>query len=182
MEMISLLKVTISGPPGSGTSTLVSRLSKERNWNYINGGEIFRSAAIERNISIEEFSALCKNNLDVDRSLDSKLKQIMTSPKSPEIVESRLCGWWAQELKLDCIKIWISVSDNERAKRIQNREGGEFNVCLEKSRNRQRDDMDRYEALYNINLDDLSPYDLIVEADDKNEDEVFQIVNNYLGG
>ena len=42
--------------------------------------------------------------------------------------------------------------------------------------------MDRYEALYNINLDDLSPYDLIVEADDKNEDEVFQIVNNYLGG
>ena len=34
-------------------------------------------------------------------------------------------------------------------------------------------------ALYNINLDDLSPYDLIVEADDKNEDEVFQIVNNY---
>ena len=41
--------------------------------------------------------------------------------------------------------------------------------------------MDRYETLYNINLDDLSPYDLIVEADDKNEDDVFQIVNNYLG-
>ena len=74
--MISLLKVTISGPPGSGTSTLVSRLSKERKWNYINGGEVFRSAALERNISIEEFSALCKNDLDVDRSLDNKLKQI----------------------------------------------------------------------------------------------------------
>ena len=181
MEMISLLKVTISGPPGSGTSTLVTRLSNERNWNYINGGEIFRSAANERNISIEEFSALCKNDLDVDRSLDNTLKQIMTSPSSPEIVESRLCGWWAQELKLDCVKIWISVSDIERAKRIQNREGGEFNVSLEKSRQRQNDDMHRYKALYNINLDDLSPYDLIVEADDKNEDDVFQIVNNYLG-
>ncbi len=180
--MISLLNVTISGPPGSGTSTLVSRLSKERNWKYINGGEIFRSAALERNISIEEFSALCKNDLDVDRSLDNTLKQIMTSKDSPEIVESRLCGWWAQELKLDCIKIWISASDIERAKRIQNREGGEFNFWLEKSRKRQKDDMDRYKTLYNINLDDLSPYDLIVEADDKNEDDVFQIVNNYLGG
>ena len=40
----------------------------------------------------------------------------MISPNSPEIVESRLCGWWAQELKLDCIKIWISASDIERAK------------------------------------------------------------------
>jgi cytidylate kinase len=181
MEMKTLLRVTISGPPGSGTSTLVSRLSKERNWSYINGGEIFRSAAKERNISIEEFSALCKNNLDVDKSLDNSLKEIMISLDSPEIVESRLCGWWARELKLNCKKIWISVSDKERAKRIQNREGGDFSDCLNKSRNRQKDDMDRYKLLYGINLDDLSPYNLIVEADDKDEDEVFQIVDKYLG-
>ena len=181
MEMIPLLRITVSGPPGSGTTTLVSRLSKERGWTYINGGEIFRSSAAERNISIEEFSSLCKNNLDVDRALDDTLKKIMVSPTSPEIVESRLCGWWAKELKLNCIKIWLSVSDTERAQRIQNREGGDFSTCLEKSIQRQKDDMDRYKTLYNINLDDLSPYDLIVEADEKNEDEVFQIVNNYLG-
>ena len=86
----------------------------KRKWNYLNGGEIFRSAAFERNITIE-FSALCKNDLDVDKSLDNTLKG-MTSSDSPEIIESRLCGWWAQELKLDCIKIWISASDIERAK------------------------------------------------------------------
>jgi cytidylate kinase len=182
MEMMFLPKVTISGPPGSGTTTLVSRLSEVRNWNYVNGGEIFRSAASERKISIEEFSALCKDNLDVDKSLDNTLKQIMISPDSPEIIESRLCGWWAQELKLDCIKIWISVSDIERAKRIQKREGGNFEDSLEKSRKRQMDDMERYVTLYNINLDDLSPYDLIVEADEKNEDDVFHIVNDYIGG
>ena len=101
MEMIPLLRITVSGPPGSGTTTLVSRLSKERGWTYINGGEIFRSSAAERNISIEDFSSLCKNNLDVDRSLDDTLKKIMVSPTSPEIVESRLCGWWAKELKLN---------------------------------------------------------------------------------
>jgi cytidylate kinase len=41
--------------------------------------------------------------------------------------------------------------------------------------------MDRYMALYGINLDNLSPYDLVVEADNKNEEEVFQVVNQYLG-
>ncbi|MFQ3321392.1 MAG: (d)CMP kinase [Candidatus Poseidoniales archaeon] len=180
MEVIPLLKVTISGPPGSGTSTLVSKLSKSRNWSYVNGGDVFRSAAKKKGISIEEFSALCKLDLEVDRSLDSDLREIMTSSKPPEILESRLSGWWAQDLNLDCKKIWIAVSDEVRAKRIQNREGGDFPSSLIKTRNRQRDDMDRYMDLYGIDLDDMSPYDLILEADDKDEEEVFQLVDQYL--
>lgn len=177
----SLLKVTISGPPGSGTSTLVTKLAEFRKWNYINGGDIFRAAAKDRGITIEEFSAICKNDLDTDRLLDSKLKEIMASTNTPEIMESRLCGWWADELNTKCIKVWISVSGEERARRIQNREGGDYASCLTKSKTRQKDDKERYMALYGINLDDMSPYDLIVEADDKNEEEVFQLVNQYLG-
>ncbi len=176
-----MLMVTISGPPGSGTSTLVSKLSNDRNWNFINGGDIFRSAANSKGISVEEFSALCKSDLETDKSLDYKLKEIMTSKNPPEIMESRLCGWWAEQLEINCKKIWISVSEEERAKRIQHREGGLYSDCLKKSKSRQKDDMDRYMTLYKINLDDMSPYDLIVEADDKNEDDVFQLVNQYLG-
>ena len=40
-----LAKITISGHPGSGTTTLVSLLEKEFNLNSINGGKIFRSDA-----------------------------------------------------------------------------------------------------------------------------------------
>ena len=40
--------------------------------------------------------------------------------------------------------------------------------------------MDRYMDLYGIDLDDMSPYDLILEADDKDEEEVFQLVDQYL--
>jgi len=36
-----LAKITISGHPGSGTTTLVSLLEKEFDWDSINGGKIF---------------------------------------------------------------------------------------------------------------------------------------------
>ena len=76
----------------------------------------------------------------------------------------------------------MNVSDQERARRIQKREGGDLEDCLRKSQNRQSDDMERYSVLYGINLDDMSPYNLIIDADEKDELEVFQAVDSELGG
>ena len=90
-----MLKLTVSGPPGSGTSTLVGKLCEDRGWSSVNGGDIFREQASNRGLSVTEFSALCKQDLDVDRSLDDILKQVMNDPDGAEVVESRLCGWWA---------------------------------------------------------------------------------------
>ena len=39
----------------------------------------------------------------------------------------------------------------------------------------------RYMELYGIDLDDMSPYNLIIEADEKGEDEVFELVQIELG-
>ena len=36
--------------------------------------------------------------------------------------------------------------------------------------------------LYGIDLDDLKPYNLVIDADEKDEDEVFSIVSSSLGG
>ena len=106
----------------------------------------------------------------------------MHSEDSPDIIESRLCGWWASELELDCFRIWISVSDEERAKRIQKREGGKYEDCLIRSRKRQMDDKERYQTLYGIDLDDLSPYNLIIDADEMDADEVFELVFSSING
>ena len=135
-----MLRLTVSGPPGSGTSTLVEKICQSRNWSSLNGGEIFRAEAAERNLSVVEFSALCKQDLNVDRALDEKLKAILSRPDSPDIVESRLSGWWAHQLGLDCLRVWVSVSDEEMARRIQIREGGDLSDRLQESKQRQSDD------------------------------------------
>ena len=177
----TLLKVTTSGPPGSGTSTLVSRIASSRGWSSLNGGDVFREEARTRGLTVEQLSSDAKEDLDVDRSLDSLLQQRMSSHDSPEIIESRLSGWWAHKNSLNCLRVWVNVSEQERAKRIQKREGGDFDDCLRKSQNRQRDDMERYSILYGINLDDMSPYNLVVDADEMDELEVFQAVDSELG-
>ena len=71
-----MLQATISGPPGSGTSTLVEGICKNRNWSSLNGGEVFREQAKERGLTVERFSELCREDLDVDRLLDEQLKLI----------------------------------------------------------------------------------------------------------
>ena len=161
-----MLRLTVSGPPGSGTSTLVEKICQSRNWSSLNGGEIFRAEAAERNLSVVEFSALCKQDLNVDRALDEKLKEILSRPDSPDIVESRLSGWWAHQLGLDCLRVWVSVSDEEMARRIQTREGGDLSDRLQESKQRQSDDNQRYKELYGIDMADMAPYTLIVDADD----------------
>jgi cytidylate kinase len=105
----------------------------------------------------------------------------MSSPESPEIVESRLSGWWAHKNNLNCLRVWVNVSEQERARRIQKREGGDLAECLGKSQKRQKDDMERYSTLYGIDLDDMSPYGLVIDADEKDELEVFQSVDSELG-
>ena len=177
----TLLKVTISGPPGSGTSTLVSRIASSRDWSSLNRGDVFREEARTRGLTVEQLSSEAKEDLDVDRSLDSLLQKRMSSNDSPEIVESRLSGWWAHKNNLDCLRVWVNVSEQERARRIQKREGGELEDCLRKSQKRQRDDMERYSTLYGINLDDMSPYNLVIDADEKDELEVFRAVDSELG-
>jgi cytidylate kinase len=147
----------------------------------LNGGDVFREEARSRGLSVEQLSDAAKDDLDVDRSLDSHLQKRMSSPDSPEIVESRLSGWWAFKNDLDCIRVWINVSEQERARRIQKREGGDLEACLHRSQKRQSDDMERYSVLYGIDLDDMSPYSLVIDADEKDESEVFQLVNSELG-
>ena len=54
-------------------------------------------------------------------------------------------------------------------------------MCIrDSSQQRQEDDMDRYSSLYGIDLDDMSPYHLVIDADSKDESEVFNEVDAIL--
>jgi cytidylate kinase len=104
-----LVRITISGHPGSGTSTLVNAICEAKGWSSLNGGDIFRQEAKNRNLSLGEFGKICANDQSVDRSLDDILKTRMSDAGGPEVMESRLCGWWAHILELDCIRIWLNL-------------------------------------------------------------------------
>lgn len=174
-------KITISGHPGSGTSSLVEKLMEHYNWGSVNGGQIFRDEAKARNLSLAEFGKLCNDDESIDRELDEKLKQYITDGEI-EIVESRLSGWWAYKLDSQCVRLWLDVSDDERANRVVAREGISFEQALQENSERAKIDSQRYMAMYGLNLEDKQPYTHVVDATHIGLDEVFSLTLEILEG
>ena len=176
MGVVSMVNVTVSGHPGSGTSTLVRGLMDRFGWTSLNGGDVFREEAKRRGMSLGDFGELCKNELDVDRSLDELLRQRMQGPDAANIVESRLAGWWAYRLELPCLRIWLDVSDEERARRVSEREGLTLENALEANRARAGVDGERFLLLYDLVPEDPEPYTHVLDATTLNASQILDHV------
>ena len=177
---VSMKKVTISGHPGSGTSTLVEGLSKHFSWTSINGGQIFRNEAKERNMTLAEFGKLCSDDETVDLTLDEKLRAHILD-NSTNIIESRLAGWWAYKLKSDCVRIWLNVSEQERARRVTIREGTTRYEAISANKARLLVDNERYQKMYGLTPDDPTPYTHIIDATGITAEEVLGEAIKILG-
>ena len=171
-----MLHLTVSGHPGSGTSTLVKGLMKRYDWTSLNGGDVFRDEAKRRSMSLADFGRLCQEELDIDRSLDALLKERMQSNSAANIVESRLAGWWAYRLNIPCLRIWLDVDDDERARRVVNREGITLSEALAANSSRSKIDAGRFMELYGILPEDSEPYTNVISATNLNADEILEAV------
>jgi len=178
---VNMPKITISGYPGSGTSTLVSGLVNHFNWQSINGGQIFRDEASKRGLTLTEFGKLCVDDESVDKELDEILRENITG-EDIEIIESRLAGWWAYKLEVDSIRIWIEVNENERANRVISREGGSLEDVLEANAKRLAIDNQRYQNMYGLTPDDPLAYTHIIEASNISAEEVLSQAIKILVG
>ena len=176
----TLVEITISGHPGSGTSTLVSLICEAKGWNSLNGGDIFRQEAKNRGMKLSEFEAVCASDSSVDRSLDDVLKSRMLEPEGPQVMESRLCGWWAHLLELDCIRLWLNVSESVRAQRVVYREGLTLEQAISENRSRTDVDLARFEEMYGLNPEDRTPYTHVIDGSGLTKEEVLTLALKIL--
>lgn len=163
--------ITISGPPGSGKSTLSKLLSTQLGLELISMGDIFRKMAEDRCMSLEEFGDLAKSNDEIDRKLDESQKKI-AEEKDNIILEGRLSGFLVDA----DLKIWLKTSLETRAERIANRENKTVSSALDETSERAKCEADRYMNYYNIDVSDLSVYDLVIDSGKWNPDEITEIV------
>ena len=177
-----LPRITISGHPGSGTSSLVDGICKAKGWTSLNGGQIFRDEANNRGLSLAEFGDLCASDFSVDKSLDEILKSNMLDPEGPDVMESRLSGWWAHLLELDCKRIWLEVSEEIKAQRVVNREGISLEEAISDNRKRSEIDLARYQEMYGLNPEEHTPYTHVVNASNLDLDGVLNSVLEILEG
>lgn len=169
------MQITVSGLPGSGTTTLSRLLAECYDLELVSSGEIFRKLAKERGMSLAEFGALAERDPSIDLEIDKNQKSIIHSRENI-ILESRLAGHMAQG-RPNVIKVWIKAPVLTRVKRIQRREKSvSFDDELKKTVEREKSEAFRYKNYYGIDITDLSIYDIVIDSEKWNQYQTLDIL------
>ncbi len=169
------MRVTISGPPGSGTTTVAKLLAEKLGYKLISAGEIFRKLAVERGMTLEEFSKYAESNPDIDFYID-KLQKEMAEREKNVVVEGRLSGWMVK----DAFKVWIYARPEVRYRRIAKREGKDLARVRSETKRREELEKRRYKKFYSIDLDDVSVYHLAINSEHFKPEEIVEIILKAL--
>ncbi len=156
------MRITVSGLPGSGTTSLARYLASKKGFSFISAGEVFRQMAEQRGMNLSEFGMLAEREPEIDKLIDCRQKEIAYSLDNI-IVEGRLSGWMIDEADLKC---WLSASLERRSCRIQTRDQiKDIETAALLTEERERCESLRYQEYYGIDISDLSPYHIILNSE-----------------
>lgn len=170
--------ITISGLPGSGTTTIARLLEKKIGLKHVYSGDIFRKMAKKNKMSLEKFGKYCEKHSDVDEQLDRYQLEILQ--KGNVIVEGRIAGWLAHRNHIFSTKILLEADLDTRVSRIVKRENGDIENRKKEIMKRENSEATRYKNYYNIVLNDTSIYDLVIETSDKTPNEIVDIITKEI--
>ncbi|MBT3345049.1 MAG: AAA family ATPase [Gemmatimonadetes bacterium] len=156
--------ITISGLPGSGTSTLSKCLVESSGRPYVNAGQIFRDMAAEREMSLADFGGLAEENDEIDRRLDARMVELARQNPGA-VLEGRVTGWMAHRHQLTALRIWIEADEVVRAGRVGSRDGQSAAAAVAAIREREASERTRYADHYGIDLASMDIYDLVLNSD-----------------
>lgn len=174
--------ITICGGLGSGKSSTAKRVAEALGFKHFSSGDFFREAALELGISVNEINKRAETEKEIDYRTDEKLRALRNENKL--VIDSRTAFHWIPasfkvylELPPDIAKqrILNSVSENTlRAKTEESVSGPE--EMYEKMEERFRSEQKRYWDLYKINNADKSQFDIVIDTNKNNLEQVVNIV------
>ncbi|MFT4243894.1 MAG: (d)CMP kinase [Candidatus Woesearchaeota archaeon] len=155
-----MVKITLFGLAGTGTSSVGKELSSRFNLEFNSSGNMFRELAQKNNMSLAEFGAYCEKNPDVDKELDASITQY--GIKNDNFVFDSRLAWYTIP---QSFKVKLECDENVRVQRIIEREGGDSQKVKEEMNVREQGNRKRYQEYYNIeNYSDDIHFDIIIDT------------------
>lgn len=171
--MASKFSIVISGWPAVGKTTIAGKLGKEFGLSMYNGGDILKMLASESGYSTErddwwdtaeakKFMQQRRGDSSFDKKVDRKLSEIVK--KGGAVITSYTLPWLVRDDKL--IKLWLRGSQENRAKRMANRDGIGFAEAKRIVRLRDEENKRIYYKLYKFRFgEDLTVFDYVLNTD-----------------
>lgn len=167
------LRIAISGKSGCGNTTVSGLLAEKLGIKLIN--YTFRQLAQEKNMTLKEVIEKAKNDDSFDKYVDKH--QVELALQGSCVLGSRLAIWMLKEADL---KVYLFASDQVRAQRVFNREGGDLKEIQEFTAMRDREDTKRYKDFYNIDNNKYDFVDLFIDTSKYNPEEIVNLILEKL--
>ncbi|MCF0242697.1 MAG: AAA family ATPase [Treponema sp.] len=164
-----MLRIAISGKSGCGNTTVSTLLSQKLGVTLIN--YTFRQLAAEKGLTLAQVIENAKTDDSYDKYVDTH--QVELAMKESCVLGSRLAIWMLKDADL---KVYLYASDETRAERVFNREGGDKEEIKRFTQMRDSEDSRRYKKLYNIDNSDYQFADLIIDTGNYKPEEIVEII------
>jgi len=170
------IKIAISGRSGCGNTTVSKMIADSLGLRFINF--TFRTLAKERGVDLKKILELAAEDDAIDKEVD--MRQVKLAREhgadgndSGCVLGSRLAIWMLPEADL---KVYLDATPETRAERILNREGGNLEEIAAFTAERDRQDHGRYKRIYNIDTDDYSFADLIIDTGKLDPEQIMELI------
>lgn len=173
MKLNKDVRVAISGKSGCGNTTVSTLLAEKLGVKLIN--YTFRQLAAEKGLTLAQVIENAKNDDSYDIFVDNH--QVELAKAEPCVLGSRLAIWMLKEADL---KVYLYASDETRASRILNREGGDLQKIKDFTAMRDSEDSRRYKKIYSIDNNSYDFADLIIDTSKYNPEQISELIVEEL--
>ena len=179
--MIKKEIITICGSLGSGKSSAAKGVAQALGFKHFSSGDFFRQVGLELGLSINEMNKKAETEPRIDEMTDKKLQDLNNAEKI--VIDSRMAYHWIPEsfkvylnLPSDLAKERILNSLKENPLRMQSELVSSLEEIYKNMQERFESEQKRYWNLYKTNNTDLSQFDLVIDTNKNNLEQVIQII------
>jgi len=173
--------ITICGGLGSGKSSTAKLVANKLGFQHFSSGDFFRQVGLELGLSINELNKRAETDKKIDEMTDEKLRGMKDSNKV--VIDSRTAYHWIPEsfkvyldLPPEIAKERVLNSLKEDTLRKQSEQSSTAEEVYKKIQDRFASEQKRYWDLYQIDNTKKDQYDLVIDTNKNNLEEVVNIV------
>ncbi|MHA1917761.1 MAG: (d)CMP kinase [Candidatus Ranarchaeia archaeon] len=155
------ITIAICGLHGTGKSTYSEEISSLFNLDLVNAGSLFRQIALEKNLSLSEFSSYVENHPEIDKEIDDRT--VDAAKKGNAILDGAITAWIAREY-ID-LAILLTAPIDVRVNRIIQRDSTSFSETHQETVERENSEKKRFKKLYDIDIDNWDIFDLVINTE-----------------
>lgn len=173
--------IALNGGPGSGKSSTADMVAKRLGFQRFSAGDFTRKIALDMGMSLNELSKKEEEDKSIDKRVDDEVRKV--GDMSKIVIDSRMAFHFIPEsfkvhldLPPEIAKERILNNLENNALRQQSESSATSEEIYEKIVTRLESEKKRYRDWYGVDHTDKSQYDLVIDTNKNNLEQVVDII------